>query len=1836
MSAPLPNTSQDRVEFQISESHPAQQRTDEAAWDELQLNPAPAALPGQPGKGLGRAIADPGKGKAVADPDKVGELEKAQGKSTAAKKGDGVSKTQKAKESTQKLVALSKRGLSKAAGVGDGKTPGASEQAKATKRTGAAKVTPEEPRDITELRVVFPHDPSAVPRVDVIAIHDVDETLYKAWVYRKKPKRRANESRVYASGGINSHDGEYGLGTAGSPAPGRYKSRQPLLGGQKKTVDDSNHSIERWLAISAKPAAEQETDVSQVPQDDHGPSNPIFAPVEEYEDSSILGMLASVPEDDDGASGLQTPDDIFWQRRLRKRPTLPKEKRNSAGRITTIAEEEKVSSVGEIGESRRHNVDVVSDRQSSLDQGIERRVNWLSDSDMLPNEIPGARVMCYTYKSVEKVPSAWQYLTERAEDLIRRIIQKRISDSIDYGRVPIVLIGLGFGSLILQRAMNLLAIPARTDANPTTDLNIIAGVILLDSPSAGPDREMFPRSRSQETKKTWTQDWLGKARNTSATPSTKIDTLSMWNKFSPIASAYQIPVLWHYSSMVPTAGKPAITPKSTEVSLVPKQSMTAHRLSRFEGPNDVDYRSIVDAVKRSLIVKCSITKSDKLALCLADFLRDKFPVDLRDQLCQTALHLAVKAANPDAVQRLLYQGKASVTRKDSDGRSPLNIAVQEAAYRTWNPGGPPDPDLQMVYTQIINMLVRNGARVDDKDHDGKMPWSYAEGDGNQWIRRLKDKYLIIGSSSTTSRGMQRVLPPQPGPQREACNAFDMIVAEVFLQRKRERFSEVFNFDLASVYDIIYKGSSGISMVLEASRPEKLTKDQVRCRWIHVPSNNEQWIHDLMLSMGIQDRSMGGQRHEGSRLIDRYMMPQARRYKHFHGTPTKTQPEPRPRANRFGSTDSATTVVLGSGDLPPTPEEARSKPSSKAGKTLVPEFTATERDAMVIFMPILGFEKHRHRKYLTQAFREADGAMQIAHARDTSPDPKSLANPKSTGSQKGNQRKAAESSDDGDSNSEKESSRLYPRIRPVVRARARAQIKTAREAQLLNGYLDSKQGKPVHCRRTLDQFSYYMLNSTEARDKSQVAYRWAKTPAVCAEPKNRPIVMVDQLWLWAFHDGTVITSSPNTWNGQEDFNLSNVIVRELRYNKDRPIIKSVEDMLHLVLKTSVDFFKRKGPVNIQFHECFQSSINNVSEQQGHLFENFRHTTKRLHIGTLDPVQRKKEIEFLFSLDEETELLVEIMDIQDELTIVKTILGQQQDVLEKLLRLYPKKADEDVDEESNTTLPGGLGKGELMVLQSLVQLLRDQSAPAQEKGPLAAKPLLKDPFQRGDVPPPGNTSVTLNDEQLPQEGQFPIKPKLKGKEKEVEQPKPTTPVKTNILQNRDLMYETIGIVENNIRIVTDMLAYAEKVESSLENLLDLKQKHANGWEARFAREGSEETQRQGNIILVFTLVTVVFLPLSFITSFFALEIDIFPKNKETGGMNWPIGQVSGYLFGFSAVIFIPLIFLALYVNKLIANVKQIYKQLLKALRDPETLLNPLAVEEKGDHDSDEEQTFVDRRTFANAQSKGYGLAGSNHSGSDDDDESANSSDDGAKRTGRYAPMFGRYHFHRKIALLRNLWRYRRYRRRNARRRDNRWKDTYVRDYPLHYYRAKVNMWTLRMLVAVLAYFGSEKHRRARERNRKRRKLRREEEGSSDSEDSEASSTVSEDYKEVERKDFGRGGAKGKPVKRKKSISSGYWKPGLVANGSREDEMESMGRRWSNQTRSRGSLPGDRDRGDGEQRRMAAEEEKERMKGKLRWLRMRRTGKPKGVVDEEKEIGDSEGVFEGRRGMGGGTGD
>lgn len=123
-----------------------------------------------------------------------------------------------------------------------------------------------------------------------------------------------------------------------------------------------------------------------------------------------------------------------------------------------------------------------------------------------------------------------------------------------------------------------------------------------------------------------------------------------------------------------------------------------------------------------------------------------------------------------------------------------------------------------------------------------------------------------------------------------------------------------------------------------------------------------------------------------------------------------------------------------------------------------------------------------------------------------------------------------------------------------------------------------------------------------------------------------------------------------------------------------------------------------------------------------------------------------------------------------------------------------------------------------------------------------------------------------------------------------------------------------ITNPLKDIHRMDKQAERIYSSIRDLLDLKQKHANAFEARFARDQAVGTRRQGKTVMVFTVVTVIFLPLSFIAAFFAINIESFPHDPQTGNPALPLGYVSQYVFGVGLAISIPCIILALTVGEL----------------------------------------------------------------------------------------------------------------------------------------------------------------------------------------------------------------------------------------------------------------------------------------------------------------------------------
>ena len=80
-------------------------------------------------------------------------------------------------------------------------------------------------------------------------------------------------------------------------------------------------------------------------------------------------------------------------------------------------------------------------------------------------------------------------------------------------------------------------------------------------------------------------------------------------------------------------------------------------------------------------------------------------------------------------------------------------------------------------------------------------------------------------------------------------------------------------------------------------------------------------------------------------------------------------------------------------------------------------------------------------------------------------------------------------------------------------------------------------------------------------------------------------------------------------------------------------------------------------------------------------------------------------------------------------------------------------------------------------------------------------------------------------------------------------------------------------------------------NLIQVLDLKQKQASVMEAAYTRSQSQETVRQGKTIMIFTITTIVFLPVPFPFSFFAINIE----ELSSAGKGLNLSFVLKYVLG-----------------------------------------------------------------------------------------------------------------------------------------------------------------------------------------------------------------------------------------------------------------------------------------------------------------------------------------------------
>ncbi|KAI0468209.1 hypothetical protein F4859DRAFT_517399 [Xylaria cf. heliscus] len=110
-----------------------------------------------------------------------------------------------------------------------------------------------------------------------------------------------------------------------------------------------------------------------------------------------------------------------------------------------------------------------------------------------------------------------------------------------------------------------------------------------------------------------------------------------------------------------------------------------------------------------------------------------------------------------------------------------------------------------------------------------------------------------------------------------------------------------------------------------------------------------------------------------------------------------------------------------------------------------------------------------------------------------------------------------------------------------------------------------------------------------------------------------------------------------------------------------------------------------------------------------------------------------------------------------------------------------------------------------------------------------------------------------------------------------------------------------VNGYVKDLESLRKSAKNTAEDVLHLLTMKQQQASVVQAWQAVKQSDETIKQGRSIMVFTLATIVFLPLSFLTSVFGMN------NFEFGDNNWHLKQQLLYIFLISAgVVLVSLLF------------------------------------------------------------------------------------------------------------------------------------------------------------------------------------------------------------------------------------------------------------------------------------------------------------------------------------------
>ncbi|KAK8004980.1 hypothetical protein PG990_011017 [Apiospora arundinis] len=442
--------------------------------------------------------------------------------------------------------------------------------------------------------------------------------------------------------------------------------------------------------------------------------------------------------------------------------------------------------------------------------------------------------------------------------------------------------------------------------------------------------------------------------------------------------------------------------------------------------------------------------------------------------------------------------------------------------------------------------------------------------------------------------------------------------------------------------------------------------------------------------------------------------------------------------------------------------------------------------------------------------------------------------------------------------------------------------------LVKGYLDTgPNDEELHLqlRRTLDQY-FFPDTDTTGRDQDQVVYRYSKEHY--PEPR---LFMVDQLWLWVINGDTLITcasnglgplananeSRPATAPGppqapvlylnqlfpfrqqQQQRHKSKKRVRQWAANLDQgwysmdqfetnittdwhkynvPTLEEQAMNIHGKIIKHLNLPSR-APIKSAYelailtaNYCAAVFDPNQTPEQFQFFDFFERTITRAVRGEASEMREQlrdaggqtgdAEAYSKLHTRREFDLLTETDDIQEELGILRRVLADERKVKSRLDAICAKLGHN----THQFVHDGGIMFKEHDEVEGHIDRIDAMEQRARRTNETVRTPLCLTP-------------------------DYPIA----------------------ALYNLPSCQMTFPMNANN--------GYSLQ----LSYLLDQKQKRANYEGAlasvSYAKQRAEiaaESARQGRTLTLFTVVTIVFLPLSFMSAFFAINIDVFPVNAD----------------------------------------------------------------------------------------------------------------------------------------------------------------------------------------------------------------------------------------------------------------------------------------------------------------------------------------------------------------------